>query len=535
MKGRVRGGGVRARGGRCVHGKGGPGERGRRGGGRRGRGRVKQRGYPKIDSTASKEVEHLSEWLNPDHEYYSYQSHCVSSEEIVFSRKKNLEKTWRTIKMPFLSTSQFHVSQEPAVPNSWQLTEALGTATESIYDLDYYIYEVKFFPALDHVDKQRKILLDGSFRNRTLKREFLDKHVGNCRSFDQSILYSPDRNFESNRLFMAKKDFGESHDVQFKFVKMVKLDKVPPLEVGDMLIHFTRNSLMLMGIFYKSKHPWFPSRRDVKIFDMHRRELPLAVVKGWHVVIKLVTAPNKLEYPVLGVIKCNREFNLEYARSSREQLEMERCGKTLDEFTRHVKRKYKDRRVYLSTSHHSLVIRDIKFERSETFLLSETGQTIAEYTAEKYKVEVLSELCMKYINISPSQRQRDSQSMINHLIETLGKHERLNTLVAIAGKPMPISSLHLRPCTLAVRKKGGSPDQRDYFDPEDLQNHDKRDAAWNGLFGGRFPNQRNPFQNWAIVYSNTTKSCAVQFCKPAGDYTRARPFQIEFLKRRQTR
>jgi len=256
---------------------------------------VKQRGHPKIDSTASKELEHLSEQLNPDHAYYSYQSNRVSSEEIVFSRKKNLEKTSRTIKMPFLSTSQFHVSQEPAVSNSWQLTEALGTGTESIYDMDYYIYEVKFIPAVDHVDKQRKILLDGSFRNRTLKREFMDKHFGNCRSFDQSILYSLDKNFDSHRLFMAKEDFGENHDVEFKFVKMVKLDKVPPLEVGDMLTHFVLNPLMEMGGFYKSKHLWFPSRRDVKIFDVHRREIPLAVVKGWHVVIKLVTAPNKLE------------------------------------------------------------------------------------------------------------------------------------------------------------------------------------------------------------------------------------------------
>lgn len=529
---------------------------------------MKQRGHPKIDSTASKELEHLSEQLNPDHAYYSYQSNRVSSEEIVFSRKKNLERTSsKTIKMPFLSTSQFHVSQEPAVSNSWQLTEALSSNTESIYDMDYYIYEVKFIPAVDHVDKQRKILLDGLFRNRMLKREFLDKNFGTCRSFDQNLLYSFDKNFDSNRLFMAKEDFGENHDVEFKFVRMVKLDKVPPLEVGDMLTHFVLNPLMVQGGFYKSKHLWFPSRRDVKIFDVHRREIPLAVVKGWHVVIKLVTAPNKLEYPVLAVVKCTREFNLQYARSLREQLEMELRGKTWEEFTRHVKRKYKDRRVYLSTSHRSLVIKDINFDRNESYVLAETGQTIAQYTAEKYNVRVQpKELCtvqdrgrsdylpqfiylsaqsddapgnyteaMKYINIMPFQRQRESQGMINHLIDTLSQHERLRNIVAIASKPMPISLLHLRPCTLAVRKRGGPPDQKDYFNPEDLQNRDKRDVAWNRLFGGVFPNQGKPLQNWAIVYTDANKTCAEQFCKLAGDYTRARPFKVGFIKRPQTR
>jgi len=327
------------------------------------------------------------------------------------------------------------------------------------------------------------------------------------------------------------------------------------------------NPLMERGGFYKSKHLWFPSKRDVKIFDIHRREIPLAVVKGWHVVIKLVTAPNKLEYPVLAVIKCSREFNLQYARSLRDQLEMERRGKTKEEFIRHVKRKWKDRRVYLSTSHRSLVIKDFNFDRNDKHVLAETGQTIAQYTSDKYRVKVMpGELCtvqdrgrsdylpqfiylsaqsddapgnyteaMKFINILPCQRQRESQEMINHLIRTLAGYEKLNTLVAISSKPMPISLLHLRPCTIAVRKKGGRPEDRDYFNPEDLQNRDKRDIAWNRLFGGVFPGQGKPLQNWAIVYSDNNKSSADQFCKLAGDYTRARPFNIGFIKRPQSR
>jgi len=125
--------------------------------------------------------------------------------------------------------------------------------------------------------------------------------------------------------------------------------------------------------------------------------------------------------------------------------------------------------------------------------------------------------------------------MINHLIKTLAQDNILNNLLAINEKPMSISLLHLRPCTLVVRKKGGKPDQRDHFNPEDLQNRDKREIAWNRLFGGVFPGQGKPLKNWSIVYSDNNKFAADQFCKLAGDYTRARPFESGFIRRPTTR
>jgi hypothetical protein len=55
------------------------------------------------------------------------------------------------------------------------------------------------------------------------------------------------------------------------------------------------------------------------------------------------------------------------------------------------------------------------------------------------------------------------------------------------------------------------------------------------LFGGVFPNRGKPLKNWAIVYSDNSRSCAEQFCKLAGDYTRQRPFEVGFIKKPSTR